>query len=218
MLWDYRYSGPSCPTGCTGLTLPANSVAECPDDYKLSIAELRHLYISSVVVNGGTGKIEASTKPSNWLSSTGYAGLTHLVGFGDLPAPDGEDMPLPGFENRKIDRAHTLNFDVTDAKDENLDLVRLLQCGKQVAIWAITHDGIAIGGADGIVCQVDPKVIYNRGKTPVTANFVFTWNNKFQPEMKELTDAPASLVVGPGPANFKAPPPPPIAKKSKKAA
>lgn len=208
MIWDYRYDGPNCPDGCAGLSLPANSIAECPDDYKLSIGEIRSLYLSPVQVGAG-GKIEASNKPSNWLSEDGYSGLTALVGFGDKPLPDTITAPLPGFENRTIDRSHTINFDSTDAKQENLDLARTLQCGKKVAVWVITHDGIAYGGPDGIVAEVNAGIVMTRGQTPLSVNFVFTWNNKFEPLSGEVAGA-ASLIVGPGPAQFNAPPPPPL--------
>ena len=123
MFWNYRYDGPTCPAGCTGLTLPNNSVAECPDDYLLSIGEIRHIYLSGVEVDG-SGNIVATNKPSDWTSEDGYDGLTHLVGFGDKPKAESETMPLPGFENRVIDRNHTINFDSTDAKQANLDLIR----------------------------------------------------------------------------------------------
>lgn len=212
-LWDSRYDGPSCPTGCTGLSLPGNSIAECPDDYKLSIAEFRHLFLVGTQVNGGTGKIEAITTPSNWASESGYAGLTHLVGFGDKPKGEAEVMPLPGFLNRVIDRNHTFNFDVTDASQDNLDLLRQLQCGKSVAFWAWTHDGIAYGGPDGIIAEIDPGLVFTRGKTPVTGNIVLTWSNKFDPLTIELAEAGA-LTAGPGPARFKAPPPPPLKKSA----
>lgn len=191
----------TAPVGCAEIVLPAPTNPNCPNDYNAYESEWTDIWVSPATLNDdGSGTYVAQYLPDDWkdyatLNTTDN--LQHLTIIGDKPLGEAIIATLAKRWTKVTDRNHQVNIDVTDMSEENYEFVRTLQHGAKLFIWGWSYGGWAIGGANGILVDVDTAgIVWGRGEgTLMTGQVVFRWRNKYDPPAVIGTNTPSPLKV-----------------------
>lgn len=182
------YTGPTCPTACGVVTIPAVSIQECVDSIQEELSEITDLYVVGVDANG-----DALAAPVDWTvaGAGGWADVLdqsvadkvrHLIVSGDKPDTENTDVTFSKFRTKTVQRRHTVNADIDDISDENYTFMLNLQCGATFRMWYATYGGKLYGGATGILCDVNANYALERGQdSRALIKLNLTWDRKFDP-------------------------------------
>lgn len=170
-----------CPEDCDD-QLAAVDLADCLSLYTLESSEISDVFIS---VEDPDNPGQPLYGPTDWnsaadwaaaIDNTGVAGLLHLQGIGDKPAPEEQEVTVHGFQTKVLSRTHTLNFDVLHMTQNNYEFGRLIQCGATFVIWFATTGGYMYGGANGFSANAKANFVKERGEGSFASlQIVFTW-------------------------------------------
>lgn len=177
-----RYEGPKFANPCE-IELGDPDFGNCPDNYEISNGQIKDIFITPLE-RDEAGFFDPAETPSDFTDLSTYGSIVRLQGFGSKPLSDETETPFPDGMDYVTDRTHTIVFEITDTKNENLEVVRALQSGAPVAIWYHTVGGKSFGGNDGIQAQaVQVGTVHETGETPLSGQMTFRWKNRFDPEV-----------------------------------
>lgn len=182
------YTGPTCPTACGVVTVPAVDIADCVDSIQEELSEITDVYVVGVDANG-----DPLAAPADWevAGVGGWADeldqavadkIRHLIVSGDKPDTENTDITFSKFRIKTVNRRHTLSFDVDDVSDLNYTFMLSMQCGATVRLWYATYGGKLYGGPTGILADIRANYALERGQdSRALIKFIATWDRKFDP-------------------------------------
>ena len=188
------YLSPSCPSDCSSLSLPDNSLTTCDENYTLESSEIQFLYLAakSEDINGNPVPV---AKPTDWTSASDWAAVIGTTGdtvrkfevIGDKPATEDQEVALPGFRTKIQQRTHTINITVNDMNSTNYTFMNTLAtCGGTVFVNFVTHGDYMYGSSvDGLfIANVRScTLVLERGEgSNARWDLVLEWQGLAQPE------------------------------------
>lgn len=182
-----RYDGPTFVNPCE-VELGDPDFGYCPDNYEISNGQIKDIFVSPLE-RDEAGVYTPAATPTDYTDLSTYGDIVKLEGFGSKALSDEAETEFPDGMSYITDRTHNLVFEITDSKNENLEVIRALQSGAPVAIWYHTVGGKSFGGNDGIQAQtVATGIVHETGDTPLSGQVTFRWKNKFDPEFDDTAE------------------------------
>lgn len=173
---------PICQDGCDAIP-PELSFTDC--DPEVHEAEIDRIFFMSL----GGNPLNDWTDPTEWASrlsntSNDVNAIRYMNVVGEKPAAEGDAKKISRNRKIKMQKVHTINFDVDETNTTNYDALRELECGGNFYVWYQTAGGHLYGGNVGIEAFIDINDVIAKDRTELEL-FVgtITWDYKFHPEM-----------------------------------
>jgi len=182
-----RYDGPIFTNPCE-VEVGSPDFGYCPDNYDITDGQIYRVYISPLS-RDANGVYSPVATPTDYKNLSTYTGIDYLEGFGTKSVPDEQEQIFPDGMSHIVDRTFSVEFQITDSKIVNLEVIRALQSGAPVALWYHTIGKRSFGSNDGIqVTMKQVGVVHESGQTPLSGKVTFTWKNLFDPEVGETVE------------------------------
>jgi len=188
-----RYEGPIFTNPCE-VEIGTPDFGWCPDNYEITDGQIYRVYISPLSRDAVTGEYTPAATPTDYKDLATYTGIEYLEGFGTKSLPDEQEQIFPDGMSYIVDRTFNMEFQITDSKIVNLEVIRALQSGAPVAIWYHTIGKRSFGSNDGIQATMKQVgIVHESGQTPLSGQVTFTWKNVFGPEVGETAEPIAAV-------------------------
>ncbi len=149
-----------CGDDCD-FTLPVVDFADCNPEVNES--QIQKIYEAKPTA----ANFSDWTSPTEWAArlsqtSTDPDAIREYTVIGDKPKPEATEKIISGERTVRVNKKHTINFDIDESNAINHDAVRNHKCISQVKIWYQTKSGHLFGGNEGIEASIEIDMTLSR--------------------------------------------------------